>query len=252
MAPGAPLHVREPIEHARGVAIIVALSAERATLNRAMSMHDSRETAVLQSGPGGARAGAAARAAIASGATALLSWGIAGGLEPQLQAGTVLVPKRVVVPGGERFVVDPLWRDALATALGAAFAVHDGDLLSVDDVLYSPSAKASAAERTGSVAVDMESAAIAQAAAAADVPFAAVRVVADSLRDPLPPNVDLWVDSAGRQRVAPVLGAALRPAHWPVLAALARRYRIARRTLAAVADSLVPADFFCPPQSRLT
>lgn len=245
MASGAPLRVQGT------VTILVALSAERAGLDHALSSRRRAAAVLRQSGPGAARAGAAARAAIASGATALLSWGIAGGLEPQMQAGTVVVPKRVALPGGERFAVDAEWQYALASTLRPAFAVRDGDLLSVDEVLHSPQDKARAAAATGSVAADMESAAIAQAAAEAGLPFAALRVVADSLVDSLPPDVGSWIDSTGRQRVAPVLGAILKPAYWPMLAVLARRYRIARATLASVASLLAPVDFLCPPQPRL-
>jgi nucleoside phosphorylase len=243
MAPGAPLHLKGT------VTIVIAMSAERAGLDRALSYrHDA--AVVLQSGPGGLRAGATARAAIAAGATSLLSWGIAGGLEPQMRAGTVVVPKRVAMPGGERFAVDASWQEALADALRPGFAVRDGDLLSVDEVLHSPSDKARAAAATGSVAADMESAAVAQAAASAGLPFAALRVVADSLVDSLPPDVGSWIDSAGRQRMSPVLRAALRPAYWPMLAALAGRYRVARGTLAAAAGVLAPVGFACPAQQR--
>lgn len=244
MGSRAPLHVRGT------VTIVIAMSAERAGLDHALSSRHG-SAVVLQSGPGAERAGAAARAAIASGTTALLSWGIAGGLEPQMQAGTVVVPKRVALPGGERFAVDADWQKALAAALRPGFAVRDGDLLSVDEVLHSPSDKARAAAATGSVAADMESAAVAQAAAGAGLPFAALRVIADSLVDCLPPNVSSWIDSKGRQRMAPVLRAAIRPAYWPMLAALAGRYRVARATLASAAGLLAAADFHCPPQSRL-
>jgi adenosylhomocysteine nucleosidase len=236
---------------ARGVAIVIALSAERGGLHRVLATHSGpRAVRLLQSGPGPQRAAAAAREAIASGASAILSWGLACGLAPQLQAGTVVVPRTVALPGGGSLPAEPAWQRALAAALEPSFHVRDGDLLSVDDVLDSPQAKARAAAATGGIAADMESAAIARVAADAGLPFAALRVVADSLTDSLPPDVGSWIDAAGRQRVAPVVGALLKPAYWPMLAVLARRYRVARRTLAAAAALLAPADFLYPPVRR--
>lgn len=229
------------------LAIVMALSAERAGLQRALARSPAAVT-VFQSGPGAVRAGEAARTAIRAGASAVLSWGIAGGLEPQLAPGTVVVPRYVALADGSRLAVEPRWQSALAARLRPRFALREGDLLSVDHVLESPRAKARAALDTGSVAADMESAAIARAAFEAGVPFAAVRVVADSLIDTLPPNVAEWIDPDGRQRITPVFGAMLRPASWPMLAVLAARYRVARRILAALAAQLAPAGFDSVPR----
>jgi nucleoside phosphorylase len=124
--------------------------------------------------------------------------------------------------------------------------VHVGTLVSVGVVLASPAAKADAARRFQALACDMESAAVAQVAAAASVPFLAIRVIADGPEDVLPAHVDRWVDDAGDSRIAPVLGALLRPQQWPPLFTLIRSYRAARATLEFVAAQLAPALYCCP------
>ena len=62
---------------------------------------------------GGPRLPALIEAAIADGAAGILSFGIAGGLDPTLPPGTAILAAAVVA-GGERWAADPAWRDRLA------------------------------------------------------------------------------------------------------------------------------------------
>ncbi len=110
-------------------------------------------------------------------------------------------------------------------------------------MLASPREKARAALATGTVAVDLESAAIAAAAAERGVPFVAVRVVADAVSDTLPPRIQSWVAESGRPRLAPVMLAALKPAAWSTLIMLAQRYAQAHGVLEAIAEQLVARGF---------
>jgi hypothetical protein len=149
-----------------------------------------------------------------------------------------------MTPGGAEWHAEPRWHAALERALGTAFRVHTGKLMSAADVLTSPLAKRTAAESCGASAVDMESAAVAAVAADAGIPFVAVRIVADASMDSLPEDVGKWIDDSGCRRLLPLLGTIVAPAQWPVLMRLATRYRAARRTLEAVATRLVPSGFF--------
>lgn len=220
------------------IAVIAALSVERARFGRA----NRGGVEFLQSGPGAARAEAAARAAISAGAGALVSWGLAGALVEDAAPGDVVVPASVAVAGGDVWRADPRWHAALAAAL-TSFTVHTGMLLGVPAVVASPAGKQAAARAWGAVAADMESAAIAASAAAAGVPFAVVRVVADGSADALPEDIEQWVDAAGDSRLLPLIGAAATPKRWRTLIMLAARYRLARRTLDGAARCLLARDF---------
>jgi adenosylhomocysteine nucleosidase len=55
---------------------------------------------VAITGMGGAAASAGAGALTRAGAKALASWGMAGGLDPSLQAGTILLPDEIVGANG--------------------------------------------------------------------------------------------------------------------------------------------------------
>jgi adenosylhomocysteine nucleosidase len=228
------------------IVVIAALGVERAGLERVRRRGGGAGIAFVQSGPGADRAGRAAREALDAGAAALLSWGLAGGLAKSLPPGAVVVPSAVIDAGGAALAAEPRWHAALVAALGANRVVEQGPLLTVAAALETPAAKSAAAAATSAVATDMESFAIAAAAAAAGVPFAALRVIVDTLADSLPPRAERWIDARGERRFAPVVGAAFRPAQWPSLWLLASRYRVARASLTSVAERLRPTRFAVP------
>jgi len=231
---------REAAAAAATVGIIVALGVERAAF-RARGDRDP-PFGVLQSGPGAERAARAATAALASGASALVSFGLAGGLRAELAPGAVLLPRRVR-SAAAAFEVDPDWHTALANALrGAGLAPSFDDLLSVPAALTTPAEK-SAAAASGAAAADMESAAIAAAAQRAGARFVALRVIVDAAGDSLPADVERWVDERGERRLGAALAAALRPAQWRELWILAQRYRAARRTLERLAPLVADPRF---------
>ena len=223
---------REAAAAAANVAVIVALGIERAAFGTRVDRDPA--VGILQSGPGAERAARAATTALASGASGLVSFGLAGGLRAGLAPGAVLLPRRVR-SAAAAFAVDSAWHAALANAArGAGFAPSFEDLLSVAAALTTPAEKAAAAAN-GAAAVDMESAAIAAVAARAGARFVAVRVIVDGASDSLPADVEHWVDERGERRLGPALAAVLRPARWRELWVLARRYAAARRTLERLA-----------------
>jgi nucleoside phosphorylase len=233
------------------VGFIAALDVECACLRAAAG---DAAWLVVQSGPGPQRAAAAAARALDAGAGLLVSWGLAGALAATVAPGTVLVPRRVGALGVAPLAVDAAWHERFA-ALGHEFRIDNGDLLTVPAALESPAAKRAAGAATGAVAVDMESAAVAAAAARAGVPFAALRVVVDALDDALPSGAEHWIDERGRRRLAPALLAAVSVSQWRPLVTLARRYRVAMRVLDRLAAALVErrvlaADGALPRRAR--
>lgn len=142
---------------------------------------------------GGGRAegaAAAARRLIEGGAAALISFGLAGGLDPALLPGMVLVPAAVLLDA-ERWDAD----DALRRRLGGA---TPETLYGGGEVVASAAAKAALFARTGAVAVDLESAAVAHAARRHGLPFAVLRAVCDGGARDLPRAALVALDGAGR------------------------------------------------------
>ncbi len=230
------------------IAIIVALASERVCVEAGLGDDRLAMLVVKQSGPGPGNAAAAARAVAESGADAMVSLGLAGGLAPRLQAGTAVVPDRIILANGETLATDSDWKTRIVAALRTELAIDEGALLIADTVLDTPDRKAEAASTTGAVAVDMESGAIAAVAASAGLPTVAVRVVADCATDTLPAGIERWIDSRGRRRLRPIAAAILNPVQWPVLALLARRHHAAQRALKSAAGRLARTGFEFAPR----
>jgi adenosylhomocysteine nucleosidase len=173
--------------------------------------------------PAGAEA--AAERLVARGATALVSFGLAGGLDPALAPGTLVIPAQVL-EGGQAYAADP----ALAARFGGLMPLR---ALSTDAVLATPEAKREARAATGAAIVDLESGAVARVAARHALPFLVLRAVCDPAHRALPPLALTALDANGRIAPARVLASLLRtPGQIPALLALARDAARARATLA--------------------
>jgi len=176
---------------------------------------------------GGGTAGGARLAAerlVSGGITALISFGLAGGLDPALRPGSLLVP-RTIITDGQRLPTDP----GLSERLGG---VSIPLLLGAWDVVTSAAAKAALFAATGAAAVDLESGAVARVAAAHGLPFTVLRAICDPAERDLPPAALIALDRHGAIGLARVLGSVLvHPGQLPALLALAADAAVARRAL---------------------
>ncbi len=210
-------------------------------------------TLVAVSGMGYAAAAAAAGSLIESGAGALVSWGMAGGLDPALRAGTICIPAAVISRDGARFAADTHWCELVGAAIAARYPVALGTLLTDGRPIDGVDGKAAAFRDTGAVAVDMESTGIAAVAAKRGLPFIAIRAVVDTAGDSLPGAV-LAASAAGHVRLSRLIVELLRsPSDMGPLVRLGMRYRAATRALRAVAGTgvLAPLAFATASKSRI-
>jgi adenosylhomocysteine nucleosidase len=222
------------------VGIVAALAAEARALapptqrrKTPASLVDGTLLAV--SGIGSTAAADAARALVKAGASALTSWGMAGGLDPALRAGTIFLPSKVISTDGNGYLTTADWRERLGAAVASQRPITHGMLLTTSYAIEAVAGKAAAFRETGALAVDMESLAIAQIAAVHGLPFIAVRVIVDTAHDVLPQAV-VAASRSGQVQIWRLIRAlALGPTDVSALVRLARRYRAASRSLAAVA-----------------
>jgi adenosylhomocysteine nucleosidase len=233
------------------VGVVCALAAEARHLGPATRRQEllttlADGTLLAVSGMGGAAAARSARALIDAGATALVSWGMAGGLDPTLAPGAIFLPTEVIARDGAAVTTEPAWRERLGAAIAArelAPLRARGRLLTSARAIGTSADKAELFRETRALAVDMESLAIAETALAHQLPFIAVRVIVDGATDSLPRAVTAAADSEGHLQVWRLMAALARtPADLAPLLRLAQRYRAANRSLAAVArvGSLAP------------
>ena len=227
------------------IGIVSALAAEARTLGPAArqgaGLGQLADGALLAvSGIGESAAAAAARRLVLAGVTALASFGMAGGLDPTLICGAVLLPEEVAAidgAGSESAVstASPQWRKRVRAALPDSCIVCGGKLLTSVRPIGHPDAKAALWRSARAAAVDMESCAIARVASQAGLPFIALRVIVDTAADELPAAV-IAASGGGRLRLGRLLAGLVRaPADVGALVRLSARYRIASGVLTAVA-----------------
>ncbi len=220
--------------------IVAALAEEADILGPATSKNSGIRTLrdgtlVAVSGIGADAARQAAESLAAAGVSGLLSWGVAGALDPELGAGDLLLPRQVIAPDGAGILTTPAWRDCLAARLAPGLVPSGATLLTNPTAIATVADKARTWRSTGAGAVDMETLAIGRVAIARELPFIAVRVIVDTASDLLPRAV-MAATRDGQVRIGSLLRELLgAPTEIGGLLNLARRYRRAKRTLAAVA-----------------
>jgi hopanoid-associated phosphorylase len=171
---------------------------------------------------------AALEAAVKRGACGIISFGIAGGLAPDLSAGDWVIASGVRC-GNRRYPTDPAWTQRLLEALpGATHA----DIAGVHIPIAEPLQKRQLHVRTGAVAVDMESHIAAELAARHGLPFAAYRVIIDAADRQVPPAAVVGLRQDGTADIPAIIGSVLRqPRQLPTLISIARDSRIAEHSL---------------------
>lgn len=116
----------------------------------------------------------------------IVSFGVAGGLDPSLKSGDVVVATEVVAGDARWLAGLSLSEEQLAgIALGRRRVIR-GSLVGAEQVVAGLSCKEALRSETGAAAVDMESHIAAAYAAENDLPFAALRVISDPASRALP------------------------------------------------------------------
>ncbi|MEX0641073.1 MAG: hypothetical protein WD468_00150 [Pirellulales bacterium] len=160
----------------------------------------------------------------------MIAAGFAGGLSSQIARGEIVLADEVVTPAGNRLAFDQpaglrqvSWPDR--------FHVHFGRLVSVDHIVGKPAEKKQLGGALSAVAVDMESAAVAEVCRREKVPCVSVRIITDGVDDELPAEID---HLAKQKTLAGKLGA--------VTGAVFRRPSSAKDMLRLKETALVSSD----------
>ena len=123
----------------------------------------------------------------------VVSFGVAGGLDPSLKTGDVVVATEVMA-GDTKFLADMSLNEEMIASAALKRSrltrrrrrVVRGGLAGVEKVVAASACKAALHSETGAAAVDMESHIAAAYAAQAGLPFAALRVISDPAHRALP------------------------------------------------------------------
>ena len=166
--------------------------------------------------------------AMAAGCGGLISFGVAGGLAPELKPGTCVIASSILDDDQER-PTDARWAQRLMRIIPEA--LH-GPIKGVGAPIAQSAAKSALHRETGAIAVDMESHVVARVAARHGVPFAAVRVVVDPVERTIPRSALAGTRADGTiDPLAVVCSLARRPRDLFGLVRMSLDARAARATL---------------------
>jgi adenosylhomocysteine nucleosidase len=170
-------------------------------------------------------------------ANCLVSFGIAGGLAPQLRAGDVVISTEVLAEG-ECWQSEESFCTRIA-GLAAKVGAVEGPVLGTSRIMASTDEKRRTWVETGALAVDLESDVVARIAESAGIPFVVVRTIADTAYRALPPAALIPLAENGTPKLARVLASvARRPRQVAALVGLARETRTALAALVLPARAL--------------
>ena len=176
--------------------------------------------------------------AISAGCRSIISFGVAGGLAPDLLPGDCVVASAIVDYPTLR-PTDSLWSRKLADIIPQA---RHGPIMGVNSVVSDPEDKRRLHARTEAVAVDMESHLVARLAAANGLAFAALRVIVDPAHRAVPPAALLAMTPGGSTDVSAMVWEILaRPSQVSPLVRLAADAFAARAALIRLRRALGPS-----------
>lgn len=236
------------------VAIFMAVPEETVEARRRLRTHlqggdgrvhgewRGRRVRLQEAGPGPTRAAREARRMLdAVRPRLIVCAGLAGGLDPALRRGDVVVAERVVDAHGEC----SLSCDAQAVEVASLLGAKRAPLLTMPKVVCSVDEKRALSGRAGMV--DMESLAVARVADEQGVPFVAIRVISDAADEGFPVDMNRYFDAHGDIRRGALAFAALRrPGGLRFLLGLRATTMRASVTLASFLERMLDSIRFVP------
>ncbi len=231
--------------------IIVALSEELSTLKtlpngmwergmrRGKFIFITDEIILMYSGAGAENARKAAELLVSKGATQLMSWGCAAALSPDLKMGDLVLADSLLNSDGLETAVNSTWHQHAKTVLGSTVVAYKGALFNSNKLVSTAEEKQAIYEKTGAIALDMESGAIAEVAQHYALPFLAIRAIADPASMDLPLAVSKALNENGEVEISKIIASLVfNLKEIPHLIQLGQYFQLAKRTLSTVAKQL--------------
>jgi adenosylhomocysteine nucleosidase len=197
------------------------------------------------SGMGCESASIAARKCLDIEVNGLISWGVAGALNPALNSGD-LVLAETIIDSDKTYQTSSDWLSKLVENLQETdITLINNRIVSNKEVCASVEDKNNLFKKTGAIAVDMESTAIAEVAKNNELDFLVIRAIADEADTSIPDAVLKHTDNLGNPEIFKFLTSCMtKPMQINEIAVLAKSYKKALKTLSTIALELKKQHFF--------
>lgn len=177
-----------------------------------------------------------------AGVVGLVSFGIAGGLDPGLAAGDIVLAEAVWRTDGTSVPTHAIWRQTVSEDLSRTLRSVTKPVVGVDAAAATVADKTLLHGQTGAAAVDMESHGVAAAAMRTGLPLLVVRAVADPASRSIPSAALAGIGIDGERKPFAVIARLLvNPMELPALMRVAHDSRTALKTLSIIAPSVLTA-----------
>ena len=174
----------------------------------------------------------------------VISFGVAGGLDPSLKPGDIVLATEVVAGDG-RWLAGLSLNEEVIANLALKRRVVRGGLAGAEEVIVAQARKAALWLQTGAAAVDMESHIAAAYAADAGHPFAALRVISDSAHRSLPTLAKTAIRPDGKLDLRKILSGVVRdPSAVSALVSTGIDFNRALRSLRGCRSFLLGSESF--------
>jgi hopanoid-associated phosphorylase len=173
---------------------------------------------------------------VAQKATTILSFGLAGGLNPALKPNTLVIGDRVVMENGKTIRCDEKLTALLQRACPQA---KKGGVYGSTHLVPSPAEKRPLYEKSGCLIVDMESHVAAEVATKHHIRFGILRGVSDTADETFPPAALVGINPNGSINVGATLVSVLKqPGQVPALINLFKNTDAVLKNLKRVAPGV--------------
>ncbi len=196
--------------HLEVVPLLDKIHATRTHAGNGLKFHDCSlgdvRIVVVEGGTGHKRATQATNALIdAFEPSWILSVGLSGALIPEMDIGHIVVGDSLIYESG-----NPEISLRLDMSDDVEHGLHVGKLCTADRIIRTREEKRELHAKTGAIAVDMESLAVAKVCKARSTGFMAIRAISDDLSEDLPPEVLAIFGPKGTIRAGALVGSILK------------------------------------------
>lgn len=187
------------------VGIIVALPAEaRCLCSKKLKIGTpveiQKDIFLCLSGIGYESALSAAKELTVLRVDALISWGVAGAIDKSLSSGDIILANSIINED-KNYSTTREWLSRVSDHLQSFFSISNGDIVSSKEICASPMDKLHLFQKTNAIAVDMESAAIAETASANNLDLLLIRTISDDTDTAIPEAVLKYTNNLGQPRI---------------------------------------------------
>lgn len=213
------------------VGFLAALKAEEITFKEKKGLLFNGDTYIVERCGVGEEAKAKALQLIEDGCELLVGWGVAGGAEPNLRNGDLVVTSDFKNELDLEFHFDSNLAEMIDRKLHE-LKPRSGPILTVKTMVLKPEEKKLLADKYRISVLDMESTIIAQVAEKAAIPYLCIRAICDELDTDIPLFVNESLNKKGEPAFCTLLYNLLRePSQLISMIKLGWKFRIALNTL---------------------